>query len=272
MDWKRVGTSGHARRIATTLAPAKPWVVSACSRHARFSRWYAARTHEALFAVQWGVPPTPEWFDHDIDAYFTNHAGADDLAAQRGVFSRIALESAHRDREAAGIEGEFRVLDLCVGDGSTPARYLTQRSDTTVGVDFDPEAVGHARARYSNTGVEYTLGDIRDSLPEGPWDLIVWDAAIEHFTMDETRSILQRMKGGLRPWGRLCGYTLKAAETGSHLEHHEHEYASAEELGEIIHEVFDHVSVFEILSAERVNWYFTASVEGVSPVQFAFQV
>ncbi len=92
MDWKRVGTSGHARRIATTLALAKPWIVSACSRHARFSRWYAARTHEALFVAQWGIPPTPEWFDHDIDAYFTHHAGTDDLAAQRGVFSRIALE------------------------------------------------------------------------------------------------------------------------------------------------------------------------------------
>ncbi len=28
--------------------------------------------------------------------------------------------------------------------------------------------------------------------------------------------------------------------------------------------MFDHVSVFEILSAERVNWYFTVSAEGVN--------
>jgi ubiquinone/menaquinone biosynthesis C-methylase UbiE len=270
MDWQQLGNQSRARRIAAALRPVKPAIVVMSSHHARLSRWYAARAHEALFVAQWAIPPTPEWFDHDIDSYYTNLQGADDLSAQRGVFARMALESAWRDRAEAGESGPFRVLDLCVGDGSTPARYLVQRADDVLGVDFDPGTVRHARSRYGHTGVAYELGDIRESIPEGPWDLIVWDAAIEHFTLDETASILRAMRSAIQPWGRLCGYTLQAAASGSHLEHHEHEYANVEELGETIRAVFKCVSIFEIPSSERINWYFTASCEVGRPMRFAY--
>jgi cyclopropane fatty-acyl-phospholipid synthase-like methyltransferase len=132
-----------------------------------------------------------------------------------------------------------------------------------VSVDFDPEAVAHANTNFHAPNVEYRCADIRTDMPEGTFDNIVWDAAIEHFTLEETAKILLNIKQRLGQEGVLSGYTIVEKATGKSLSHHEYEYKSKEELAEILKRSFASVLVFENIShdefEDRHNLYFYAS-------------
>lgn len=135
-------------------------------------------------------------------------------------------------------------------------------------VDFDPVAIAHARANFHAPNVEYRCADIRTQMPDGEFDNVVWDAAIEHFTQAEITAILTNIKNRLARGGTLTGYTLAEKPTGKSLSHHEYEFHSKEELAAILKQFFDNVLVFENLSSdhleERRNLYFFAS-DGVLP-------
>jgi cyclopropane fatty-acyl-phospholipid synthase-like methyltransferase len=60
-------------------------------------------------------------------------------------------------------------------------------------VDFDPKAIAHAKKRYRADNVVYELADIRTQMPEGIFDNIVWDAAIEHFTEIEIADLMPKI-------------------------------------------------------------------------------
>jgi hypothetical protein len=49
-------------------------------------------THFAQFAVQWGISPYPEWFDHYLDQHWQWSAKNNSLWVERGVFSRLVLK------------------------------------------------------------------------------------------------------------------------------------------------------------------------------------
>ena len=69
--------------------------------------------------------------------------------------------------------------------------FYSLRSSKVVACDFDDAALKTARAKNSAPNIEYRLADIRTSMPEGTFETVVWDAAIEHFTPEEADSILR---------------------------------------------------------------------------------
>lgn len=211
-------------------------------------RRFSAATHNLQMFSEWNVAPPPEWFDHYIDQFDAWHRTGNPLWLERGCFSLLAI----RDRA--------RVLELCCGDGFNARHFYAIRAASVIACDFDPSAIAHANKRNFAANVEFRVADIRDQMPDGRFENIVWDAAIEHFTEAEIDAILKSIRSRLADGGILSGYTLvERADHVKHLVHHEYEFKSKEDLLRFFTPHFRHVTVFETIYPTRHNLYFWAS-------------
>src|SRR5260370_18304873 len=134
-----------------------------------FVRRLSAFTHFAQFAVQWGIRPTPEWFDHYLDQHWQWSAKNNSLWVERGVFSRLVMKQ------------NSKVLEICCGDGFNARHFYSSRASSIIPIDFDKDAIPHARRYNLVQNISYLQQDIRDGLPTGPFDTMVSNPAIYHF-------------------------------------------------------------------------------------------
>ena len=165
------------------------------------------------------------------------------------------------------------VLDLCCGDGYYTRYFHAGRAKSIIALDFDPAAIAFAGKYHSASNVTFRVGDIRTQIPEGPFDTIIWNGAIEHFTPDEIAKLIVALRERLKPEGILTGYTI-AALTGDQpqLSHHEYEFQSKEDLLRFFTPHFKQAKVIESFwpktaapgGVARHNLYFYAS-DGVLP-------
>jgi len=203
-------------------------------------------------AIQWSLPPQPEFFDHNIDLFYLWLAKRNSLWLERGVFGSLALR-------------ERRVLELACGDGFNARNFYSLRSEHIIACDFDPKAIKTARGKNGASNIEYLLADIRTEMPGGKFENVIWDAAIEHFTPDEIMKILDDIKSRLTDDGILSGYTIvERADREKSLSHHEYEFKSKEDLLRFLTPHFRNVMVFETEYPERHNLYFWAT-DGILP-------
>jgi SAM-dependent methyltransferase len=209
-------------------------------------RW-ASHAHRRLMAVQWGRLPVPEHFDHHIDLFYQWQASRNPLWVERGVFGSLALRGGD-------------VLELSCGDGFNARNFYSLRSTRVVACDFDPAAIATARRKNGAPNVVYELADIRTAMPAGVFGNVVWDGAIEHFTLEEIDGILRDVKRRLTADGVLSGYTIVERPDGvKSLPHHEYEFRSMDDLRRMLEPHFVHVTVFETAYPSRHNLYFWAS-------------
>ena len=152
-------------------------------------------THHLQFLVEWAVD-NPEYFDHNIDMYSSWYKTRESFPIERGVFSSLAMTA------------NGNVLDLCCGDGFNSYHFYSLRAKHVTAIDFDREAIRWAKRNYKAPNLTFSIGDIRTDIPDGPFDNIVWDAAVEHFTETEITDIMSRLKSVLTPSGTLSGYTI----------------------------------------------------------------
>lgn len=210
-------------------------------------RRFSALTHRFQFLVEWSVD-NPEYFDHNIDLYSSWHRSRESFPLERGVFSSFALSP------------NSNVLDLCCGDGFNSFYFYSLRAASVTAIDFDQEAIRWAKRNYKSKNLVFKVGDIRTDVPEGPFDNIVWDAAVEHFTESEIRLIMERIKTVLTPKGILSGYTIvEPPNGGKHLHQHEYEFHSKNDLARFLSPHFKNVHIFETEFPSRTNLYFYAS-------------
>jgi SAM-dependent methyltransferase len=216
-------------------------------------KWVSA-AHRRLFKAQWGIPPTPEHFDHHIDLYYQWLATRNSLWLERGVFGSLALKG-------------NGLLELACGDGFNARNFYSLRSRYVVACDFDPSAITNAEYKNPADNIRYVLADIRTSMPgaDGEFDNVVWDAAIEHFTADEIGNILREIKSKLSEKGILSGYTIvERSDNVKHIQQHEYEFKGKEDLLLFLEPYFKNVRVFETIYPSRHNLYFWAS-DGILP-------
>jgi SAM-dependent methyltransferase len=212
------------------------------------TRKLASFSHNLQMQYEWHTAPQPEWFDHYCDQYYQFRKDQNPLWTERGVFGLL------------GIEQGANVLELCCGDGYNSYHFYSTRAGKITSVDFDKDAIGHAQKYNQAANVEFRVADIRYAMPEGKFDNIVWDAAIEHFTEEEIAKIMGDMKTRLKPSGILTGYTIVELPTGQKsLSHHEREFKSKEDLKTFFEPHFKNVKVFETIYPSRHNLYFYAS-------------
>lgn len=213
-----------------------------------FMRKLTALTHYVQYAVQWGWNPRPEWFDHFLDQHWQWSATNNALWVERGVFSRMLLKP------------NARMLEICCGDGFNARHFYSTAVSSIVALDFDKDAIPHAKRYNSAPNITYLQKDIREGLPPGPFDNIVWDAAIEHFTEREIDRLLKEIVGLLGATGILSGYTLTVRDDGKKSNAlHEYEFKDKEDLRRFFTPHFANVRVWETIYPTRHNLYFAAS-------------
>ena len=218
-------------------------------------RKLTAFTHFAQYVVQWGLKPRPEWHDHFLDQYWqwsapdnARWAKNDSLWVERGVFSRLVLKPGGK------------MLEICSGDGFNARHFYSRQVSSVLALDFDKDALAHARRFNSKPNITYIERDIRDGLPPGPFDNIVWDAAIEHFTEAEIDKIMGDIVQRLGSDGVVSGYTMVEAADGRKANAlHEYEFKSKEDLRRFFTPHLAFVRVWETIYPSRHNLYFAAS-------------
>jgi cyclopropane fatty-acyl-phospholipid synthase-like methyltransferase len=225
------------------------------SANVRFLKKISLRTrklayfmHRIQMNYEWQTPPVPEWFDHNCDQFYQFRLTQNPLFLERGIFGLLAMKQG------------ANILELCCGDGYNSYYFYSIRGNKIISVDFDKEAIPHAKKFNQSSNVEFKLCDIRTDMPEGEFDNVVWDAAIEHFTEKEIEKIMGDIKRRLKPEGILSGYTIKELPSGEKsLSHHEREFKSKEDLKSFFEPHFNNVKVFETIYPSRHNLYFYAS-------------
>ena len=213
------------------------------------SKW-AGSAHKRLLWSQWAVSPNPEWFNHDLDLFYQwKVQNKNSFWVERGVFNALALQGGD-------------VLELASGDGFNTKYFYAKRSSKVIACDFDPSAIKHATKKNSYDNIEYILADMRTDMPEGKFENIVCDMAIEHFTEEEIEKLMPAIKSRLTENGILSGCTIVEEDHGEHgkmLHQHEYEFKSKEDLERFLTPYFSNVNVFETIVDNRNSLYFWAS-------------
>jgi len=106
----------------------------------------------------------------------------------------------------AGIAPGMRVADLGCGAGKTTFHLnkLVQPNGQTVGLDIAEQRIEYAQKHYSDAGIEYGVGDIRDPLDElGRFDFI-WVRFVLEYYNKGSFEIVKNISKSLKPGGILC--------------------------------------------------------------------
>jgi SAM-dependent methyltransferase len=233
------------RRAARVLAVARPVLVGPLRALNAAVRRVAAASHRFQYKVEGFLSPSAEWFDHEIDVHWQWPAQGRSSFLERGVLGALAI------RPGAD------VLELCCGDGFNAARLYAGRAGSVLALDHNEEALAHARRHHPRSNIEHRLADVRGELPPGPFDNVIWDSAIHHFTLAESAAVLAAAHRSLRGGGLLSGYTL--IEPGDDYEYSRMRFSDPGELLGLLTNEFAHVAVVETSDPQRRNLYFFAS-------------
>ena len=102
-----------------------------------------------------------------------------------------------------GLEGGEHILDLGCGGGRT-LEALAALGMTGAGIDIGPFPVSVARECLADFSMDVELGDMRTSLPQGPFDAVVClFGQLTCFEEKEAQHILENARKSLKPGGQL---------------------------------------------------------------------
>jgi SAM-dependent methyltransferase len=200
----------------------------------------------------WSIAPMPEFTDHVINLYYMWPEHKRTFWLEGAVLCALTMR------------GDGRYLELCCGSGFYSDMFYAARAREIIAVDFDPRAIETARRQHARPNVRYEVVDIRRGLPAGPFDGVIWDGAIEHFSTPEIAAVMTELKGKLAPGGLLSGYTIgESGDAGMQHPDHEQEFRGMADLGALLKPYFAHVLVFEsrhaTIDPPRHNLFFFAS-------------
>lgn len=209
-----------------------------------------------------------EWFDHRADLFLWSET-RNDYWTERGVYARASMK-----------QGD-RVLDMCCGDGFYSYHYYSTVAKHIDAIDIDEKSMQHAGKFHKTPNITYKLSNIlTDPFPQGAYDVVIWDASVEHFDMPEIETVLGKCAKVLEAsQGVLCGYTIIARkDDGPKHGWHKHEFSDAEELKAVFGKFFPYVTTFESKSeladgdpnhTKRHNIYFKASFDKSKVLMFS---
>lgn len=98
-----------------------------------------------------------------------------------------------------------RILELGIGTGETARRVLAEHHGARlVGVDESPPMLERARLTLPEDHIEeLRVGRLQDSLPEGPFDLVVSALAVHHLDSAGKQDLFLRVRDVLQSDGRF---------------------------------------------------------------------
>jgi tRNA (cmo5U34)-methyltransferase len=109
------------------------------------------------------------------------------------------------------------ILDLGTGTGETLARVLPLHpAARVIGVDESKGMLGVARDELADYDVTLLVADLLDTLPSGPFDLVVSALAVHHLDGPGKATLFARVADVLRPGGRfVLGDVVLPADTAA---------------------------------------------------------
>jgi len=230
-------------------------ILSLCEDYCQATRDFSSQIHRIKMQIDWGHPESPKWMNHYQDWFFQTLDRRLTFWLERGIFARLSF----------GENAE--VLELCSGDGFNTKYFYSPYAKNIKAIDYDIRAHQHAKKFHQWQNIEYFLGDITTQMPQGDFDNVVWDAAIECFSDKEIEDILLNIRARLvRRNGVLAGYTLVDVGTQRDTRYNQtRKFQSKADLHSLLTRVFPEVKVFETFSQERHNLVFYASMGGKVP-------
>src|SRR5882762_3311627 len=147
----------------TTRIFGKPIISGSFKAISLTTRRLASFAHKLQMKYEWNTPPQPEWFDHYCDQFYQFRITQNPLWVERGTFGLLAIKQG------------ANILELCCGDGFNAYHFYSIRANEIISVDFDKNVIQHAKKYNQAKNVEFKLCDIRNEMPEGIFDNVVWD-------------------------------------------------------------------------------------------------
>ena len=119
-----------------------------------------------------------------------------------GTPQRIWSDHVARYEFALGYVKGRHVLDIACGTGYGSGILCSGGAERVIGMDVSNEAIGLARAKYKEEGLEFKIGNMMDTgLPEDSFDVITCFETIEHVESQE--GAFTGLRRVLKPGGLL---------------------------------------------------------------------
>jgi SAM-dependent methyltransferase len=154
---------------------------------------YNAHNLKLLCDLQ--IPPQSVFTDQFINQFYLMSALRRTWWVEGPAFCGLAIEAGSR------------VLDLGCGTGYYTDVFFSPFAAEIVAIDIDPRAIETARRMHQTKNIRYEVVDFRQSLPNGPFDAVVWTPTIIAYTVDEVHDLMGKLRNVLSKDGRLCGFT-----------------------------------------------------------------
>ena len=152
----------------------------------------------------------------------------------RGLFNREVMRAGDR------------VLDICCGDGFFDFLFYSGIAGQVDAIDIDRSAIAMANRYHLANNVSYRVLDcVKEELPQGSYDVVVWDGAIAHFTKDEVANVMAKIKNALGSDGILVGSEALETWEGKTWDHHL-AFPEPADLRQFLLQFFPHVLIKEI--------------------------
>lgn len=112
-----------------------------------------------------------------------------------------ADEAVWLDRFVADLPAGASILDVGCGSGWPIGAALLERGHQVTGVDASPGLIAHAQTTLPK-GV-WSVADMRDAFPPGPFDGVLAWHSLFHLSPDDQKKVLPKLAASVAEGGRL---------------------------------------------------------------------
>ena len=153
--------SAFTRALAKKLAVFKRPAEAVFALEGAIAAAWASNAHWRLHLANRGLPPAP-----NITITNLIFIGSGQQREIRSGLNVVCIPCSPSNRMR-------RVLEVCCGDGFNSYFFYSKKAASLTAVDFDPQAIAHAKRHYTLPNVRFQIADIRTDLPAGDYDNVV---------------------------------------------------------------------------------------------------
>ncbi|MDD5005700.1 MAG: class I SAM-dependent methyltransferase [Candidatus Omnitrophica bacterium] len=212
---------------------------------AKLFQKYLSMYYSHLQWRQWHKNP-PHWGDHRIDL-FTWPERLNSHWVERGIYSKELMRP------------DSKVLDIGCGDGFYAKYFYASAASTIDCLDIDQTAIKHAKKYNSHPKIRYfNLDAIKQSFPSSDYDVVCLDGSLAHFSSEELKILLEKIKKCLATNGVLVGYEEMEKEAIKSWDH-KMVFSKKNDFEELFSPFFKYIKCIYLESPGRLNMYFRCS-------------